>query len=150
MLCFEPYSENRRFSEWVDPDGVATKTKGTPCGVPLFSLVSRDITKSNLYGILCFLSRTRFNPSKNTTTHTAEPRVAFIITISVSVIPSNDTSIERCNANIDTKASAKDMFRSVMSIVEVLRRDFIRLIVASVILVKAYVAMAIITIIWNF
>ena len=22
-LCFEPYSENQRFSEWVDPDGVA-------------------------------------------------------------------------------------------------------------------------------
>ena len=45
--CFEPYSENRRFSEWVDPDGVATKTKGTPCGVPLFSLVSQSGAKSN-------------------------------------------------------------------------------------------------------
>ena len=27
--CFEPYSENRRFSEWVDPDGVAKKETGT-------------------------------------------------------------------------------------------------------------------------
>ena len=79
--------------------------------------------------------------------HTAEPSVAFIITISASVIPSNDTSIERCNANIDTKASAKDMFRSVISVADVLRRAFMSFIVASVIFVKAYTAIAIITII---
>ncbi len=79
--------------------------------------------------------------------HTAEPRVAFIINISVSVIPSKDTSIERCNANMETKASAKDIFRNVMSAPDVLRRDFTRLIVAIVILAKAYAAMAIITII---
>ena len=70
-----------------------------------------------------------------------------MITISVSVIPSNDTSIERCNANIETKASAKDMFRSVISVADVLRRAFMNFIVASVILVKAYAAIAIITII---
>ena len=80
-----------------------------------------------------FLFLTRFNPSKKTITHTAEPRVAFIITISVSVIPSNDTSIERCNANIETKASAKDMFRSVIRVADELRRAFMSFIVASVI-----------------
>ena len=94
-----------------------------------------------------FLFLTRFNPSRKTITHTAEPREAFIITISVSVIPSKDTSIERCNANIETKASAKDMFRSVISVADVLRRTFMNFIVASVILVKAYAAIAIITII---
>ena len=35
--CFEPYSENRRFSEWVDPDGVAKKRQAPFCGVCLFS-----------------------------------------------------------------------------------------------------------------
>ena len=94
-----------------------------------------------------FLFLTRFNPSRKTITHTAEPRVAFIITISVSVIPSKDTSIERCNANIETKASANDMFRSAISVADVLRRAFMSFIVASVILVKAYAAIAIITII---
>ena len=84
-----------------------------------------------------FLFLTRFNPSKKTITHTAEPRLAFIITISVSLIPSNDTSIERCNANIETKASAKDIFRSVISVTDVLRRAFMSFIVASVIFVKA-------------
>ena len=73
--------------------------------------------------------------------------MAFIITISVSVIPSNDTSIERCNANIETKASAKDMFRSVIRVADELRRAFMSFIVASVILVKVYAANAIITII---
>ena len=69
--------------------------------------------------------------------HTREPREAFIITISVSLIPSNDTSIERCNANIETKASANDMFRNIRSIADLLRRAFMNLIIASVILVKA-------------
>ena len=73
--------------------------------------------------------------------------MAFIITISVSLIPSNDTSIERCNANIETNASAKDMFRNAMSVADVLRRAFMNFMVASVILVKAYAAIAIITII---
>ena len=114
--------------------------------VSVFSMVSQCQAKSNFYNILFLLYRARFNPSKKTITHTAEPKAAFIITTSVSVIPSNDTSIERCNAKIDAKASAKDMFRSVMSVVEVLWRDFTRLIVASVIFVKAYVAIAIITI----
>ena len=30
--CFEPYSENHRFSEWVDPDGVEKKETGTQSG----------------------------------------------------------------------------------------------------------------------
>ena len=79
--------------------------------------------------------------------HTAEPREAFIITISVSVIPSNDTSIERCNAKMETKASAKDMFRNVINFADVLFRDLIKFTVARVILVKAYAAIAIIMII---
>ena len=40
------YPENRRFSEWVDPDGVVAKQKDTPCGCP-FVLVSRSVVKSN-------------------------------------------------------------------------------------------------------
>ena len=30
-----PHSENRRFSEWLDPDGVAKKETGTHFGVPV-------------------------------------------------------------------------------------------------------------------
>ena len=122
--------------------------------IPLFLLLNQPdklefvcvINRSMLLNSI-FLFLTRFNPSKKTITHTAEPRVAFIITISVSVIPSNDTSIERCNANIETKASAKDMFRSVIRVADELRRAFMSFIVASVILVKVYAANAIITII---
>ena len=54
-----------------------------------------------------------------------------------SLILSNETSIERCNANIETKASANDIFRNVMSIAYLLRRACMSLIIASVILVKA-------------
>ena len=79
----------------------------------------------------------RFKPSRKTITHMAEPRTAFIITISVSSMPSNDTSMERCNAKMDTNASEKDIFRKLMNAHDVLRRDFIRLIVAIVIFAKA-------------
>lgn len=76
-------------------------------------------------------------PSRNTITHTAEPSAAFIICISLSVIPSKDVSIDRCNAKIDTNASAKDIFRSVMRVADVLCRNLTRLIVARVIFVNA-------------
>ena len=79
--------------------------------------------------------------------HTVEPRAPFMITISSSLIPSNDTSMERCKAKMDTNASAKVMFRRTTSVAEVLRRDLMRLIVATVIFVKVYAAIAIITII---
>ena len=69
--------------------------------------------------------------------------MVFIVTISPSVIPSNVTNIERCNAHIDTNASAKDMFLSVISVTELLRRDLKRFIVAIVILAKVYVAIPI-------
>lgn len=45
-----------------------------------------------VYSIL--LLRKRLIPSRRTTTHTAEPSTAFMITISHSRIPSNDTSID--------------------------------------------------------
>ena len=80
---------------------------------------------------------------------TADPVTAFIINISDSFIPSNDTSIERCSAKMETNASAKDIFLSVTILAEILRRDFMKFTVARVVFVKVYVAIAIITIIWN-
>ena len=79
--------------------------------------------------------------------HTALPVHAFIIVISAFVIPSKVTSIERCREKIETKASAKDIFRSAIICPDALCRDLIRLIVANVIFVKAYVAMAIMAIV---
>ena len=69
-------------------------------------------------------------------THTAEPRATFMITISAALIPSNDTSIDLCKANIETNASAKDMFRKAIKVADTLLRIFMSFIVASVILVK--------------
>ena len=74
--------------------------------------------------------------------HTAEPVATFIIRISISDIPSKDTSIDLCKENIETKASAKDIFRNVINFADLLFRAFIHFIVASVILVKAYTAIA--------
>ena len=88
-----------------------------------------------LFNVFCFI--TSIKPSEKQIMHTAEPRDAFIITISTSRIPSNDTSIERCNANIEAKASANDIFRSVTSAADLLLRAFMNFIIASVILVKA-------------
>ena len=93
-----------------------------------------------------FFVRKRFNPSRKTMIHTAEPVATFMIRISISVIPSKDTSIDLCKEKIETKASAKDMFRNVINFADLLFRAFIHLIVASVILVKAYTAIASITI----
>ena len=81
--------------------------------------------------------------------HTAEPVATFMIRISVSVIPSNDTSMDLCKENKETKASAKDMFRNVINFTDLLFLASIHFIVASVILVKAYTAMASITLKWN-
>ena len=92
------------------------KNKTTVFGEPWFSVVYVLLKLLNKIFLFC----KRFIPSRMIIMHTAEPRVAFIITISVSVIPLNDTSIERCNAKIETKASAKDIFRSVMSVADVL------------------------------
>ena len=80
---------------------------------------------------------TRLSPSKNTIMHTAEPVATFIMRISISVIPSKETSMERCKEKIETKAAAKEMFRSVINLAEELRRAFIHFIVARVILEKA-------------
>ena len=69
--------------------------------------------------------------------HTAEPVAAFIMRISLAVIPPKDTSIERCNVNIATQAWEKEIFLRAMSFGERSFLDFIRLTVAIVILVKA-------------
>ena len=74
--------------------------------------------------------------------HTAEPVATFIIRISISDIPSKDTSIDLCKENIETKASANDIFRKVVNFGDVLFLTFIQFAVANVIFVKAYTAMA--------
>ena len=79
----------------------------------------------------------RFIPSRKTIIHTADPVRIFMIRISVSVIPSKDTSIERCNEKIDTEAVAKDMFLKVRVFSDGQRLDFISLTVAKVIFIKA-------------
>ena len=84
-----------------------------------------------------FLLVTRLSPKRNTMMHTALPVHAFIMVISAFVIPSKVTSIERCREKIETKASAKDIFRSAIICPDALCRDLIRLIVANVIFVKA-------------
>ncbi len=70
----------------------------------------------------------------------------FIILIVLSAMPTKDTSIDLCRENIDAKASAKDMLRSVFTFKDALRLDFAKLTEAKVIFVKAYTAMVIITI----
>ena len=67
----------------------------------------------------------------------ADPNVKFMICISFGVIPSKDTNMDRCKAKIETKASANDMLRKAIIGPEVLRLNLMRLIVASVIFVKA-------------
>ena len=79
--------------------------------------------------------------------NTELPKHAFIIKISELLIPSNDTSIERCNANIETSESANEIFLRTTSVSDAFLRAFIRLIIANTIFVNVYAAMAIITII---
>lgn len=74
--------------------------------------------------------------------HTAEPVAKFIMRISVSVIPSKDTSMDRCKEKIETKAFAKVIFRNVSRLTDVLFRALIHRMIASMILVKVYVAIA--------
>ena len=50
-----------------------------------------------IYSYAIFLLRNRFNPSRKTMMHTAEPVTKFIMRISVFVMPSNDTSIDLCS-----------------------------------------------------
>ena len=95
---------------------------------------------------ITFFFLTRFSPSRNTIIHTAQPVAPFMMRIPDSVIPSNETSIERCKEKIETKAVAKEIFRSVTAFAEQIWRDFTSFTVASVIFVNAYTAMAIITI----
>ncbi len=78
--------------------------------------------------------------------HTAEPVAAFMMRIPNSDIPSKETSIDLCKEKIETKAVAKEIFRSVTAFAERIWRDFIRFTVEPVIFVNAYNAMEIITI----
>ena len=80
---------------------------------------------------------TRLSPSKNTIMHTAEPVATFIMRISISVIPSKETSMERCKEKMETNAAAKEMFRNVIRLADALRRAFIHFMAARVILEKA-------------
>ena len=64
-------------------------------------------------------------------------------------MPSKDTSIERCKEKMETKASAKDMFRNASIFTDVLFLALIHFIVARVIFVKAYTASASMAIKWN-
>ena len=70
----------------------------------------------------------------------------FIILIVPSANSLKDTSIDLCKENIDTKASAKDIFLNVFTFKDALRLDFAKLTEAKVIFVKAYTAIVIITI----
>ena len=95
---------------------------------------------------ITFFFFTRFSPSKNTIMHTPLPVAPFMMRIPDSVIPSKETSIERCKEKIETKAVAKEIFRSVTAFAERIWRDFTSFTVANVIFVNAYTAMAIMTI----
>ena len=79
----------------------------------------------------------RLNPKRKTMMHTPKPVAAFIMRISISDIPSKDTTIDLCNVKMDTKASAKDTFRSANILGNEHFLTFIQFIVASVIFVKA-------------
>ena len=127
--------------------------KRTPFGVLFGRLINRILSFElclSFYSFRLlnsiFLFFTRFSPSRKTIAQTAAPITALNIHISVSDISPNDTSIERCNENIETQVSDKDMFRKVTSLAEELFRALIKFIIASVIFVKEYVAIAIITI----
>ena len=74
--------------------------------------------------------------------HTAEPVATFIMRIPVSVIPSKDTSIDRCNEKIETKAFTKEIFRKATIFADLLFRACIHLMIAREILVNVYVAIA--------
>ena len=74
--------------------------------------------------------------------HTAEPVAAFIIRIWVADIPSKDTSIDRCSEKIETKPFAKAMFRKVITFADLLFCALLHRMIARVILVKVYVAIA--------
>ena len=80
---------------------------------------------------------------------TPEPVREFIRIISDPDMPSKVASIDRCKEKIETKASARDMFLSVMIFCDVLLRAPMSFTIAAVILAKAYVAIAIIIIILN-
>ena len=73
----------------------------------------------------------------------ALPVVAFIMRIPASDIPSKETSIDLCREKTETKAVAKEIFRSVTAFAERIWRDFTNFTVACVIFVNAYTAIAI-------
>lgn len=75
---------------------IEVKKKRIPNGNRFYDYIdSVEALYSSLSVLRLFAFVKRIKPSKKHTMHTAEPRVAFIITISVSFIPSNDTSIPR-------------------------------------------------------
>lgn len=71
------------------------------------------------------------------TMQTAEPVAIFMILMVFGAISPNDTSIDLCRENIDTNASAKEMFLNVLTLADTLRLDFPKFTDANVIFVKA-------------
>ena len=78
----------------------------------------------------------RLYPSKKTIIQIADPKTAFIIRISSAAIPGKETSIDRCNANIETQLSASEILRKAMSFAELPFLNRTRFMIANVILVK--------------
>ena len=78
----------------------------------------------------------RFTPRRKTIMQTADPVAMFMIRIVLLGISPKETSIDLCKENIETNASAKDMFLSISIFTDRLRLDFTKLIDAMVILVK--------------
>lgn len=74
----------------------------------------------------------------------------FINHISLLFIPSNDMSIDRCKENIDTVASATDIFRKIFIIGNLICLLLQRFTIANISFVNVYVAIVIIIISWCF
>ena len=84
------------------------------------------------YQVLIFFLKTRFKPSRNIITHTAEPVAMFIILMSFADIPAKETSIDLCNEKIATKASANEIFRNTFTLSGVFLLDLTKFIIAKV------------------
>ena len=78
--------------------------------------------------------------------HTAVPVKALNNRISAISIPSKDVSIDLCRENIETAASARDIFRSAFIIGRLSYLLLHRFIIANTSFVNVYVAIVIIII----
>lgn len=104
------------------------------------SFIASFATSKEDYGLTPLLAKNK--PIKKVIAKTAKPVERFIATISEGVIPSKLTSIDRCNAKIETNPSTSNMLRREIALCDRVLLDLIRLTVAKVILVKASTAIA--------